>query len=155
MSDLSAPPSLEYLDRRVAEIAGLISQIETENRREAAIFSHLLAACYALRSAIAYEAAEVTAPLPEDGDAALRLVAGAIAAGESPHESWLAGFHLNAAEDRLAAAETRLKRYRDITRDDFPPKPRRFGLATRRTRAEEIAIAVARLEDVARRVIPE
>ncbi len=154
MSVFASVPSLEELDRKIIEIASLTAQIETESLQEAIIFSHLLAAAYALRRAIAHESAEVTDPLPDDGDVIMRLVAQSIAAGEAPHESWLARFYLTAAIERLSAAEARLKRYRDVSRPDAPPKQHQIRLATQRTRAEEIATAVARLEDLARRIIP-
>jgi len=154
MPHFASAPSLEELDRKVTEIAALTAQIETESLQEAITFSHLLAAAYALRRAIAHESAEVTDPLPDDGDVVMRLVAQSVAAGETPHESWLAGFYLAAAVERLSAAEARLKRYRDVARPDAQPRQPQIRLATRRTRAEEIAAAVARLVDIARRIIP-
>ncbi len=154
MAETTVPP-LEELDKKVTEIASAIAQIETESPQEAIIFSHLLAATYALRQAIAHESAEVADPLPENGDEAMRRTASSIAGGELPHESWLAGFYLTAANERLSAAESRLKRYRDIFRPSPPSPKRQIGLATRRTRAEEIATAVARLEEIAGHIIPQ
>ena len=154
MPESSSTNDSPDLDRRVTAVAVEISQIETESAQESLIFGHLLAAAYALRRAIACETAGTAEQFPEDADSAMRVTAAAVAEGRQPHESWLAGFYLAAAEERISAAEMRVKRYRDIARSDGLPKQRQFRLGTQRSRIEEMEAMVERLEEMARRVVP-
>jgi len=147
-------PTLSDLDSRVAALAAEVAQIETENVRELITFGHLLAGMYALRRAINFETAEVTDPFPDNPDTALRIVASSLAKGEMPHESWLVGFYLAVAEERLSAAEARLKRYYNISLLNGQPKPKRVQFGTARKRPEEIAAAVEHLEEISRAILP-
>ena len=155
MVNIATQTNAEELGGRIATAAGRLAQFGPESAEEQAIQVHLVAALYALRRAFTFELSEVTAPADDPGDE-LRLVAAQLAEGDSTQaEKWLAGFYLAAAEHRLSLIPPKLKSYRKVESQSMVPKRRSVKMATQTSRIDQIAAAVARLEELLNILLPE
>gem|GEM_PF-1400097 len=156
MVNIATQTNAEELGGRIAAAAGRLAQFGPESTEEQIIQQHLVAALYALRRAFTFELSEVTAPADDPGDE-LRLVAAQLAEGDSTQaEKWLSGFYLAAAEHRLSLIPPKLKSYRKIDSLGLPSRQRRsVKMATQTGRIDQIAAAVARLEELLGILLPE
>ncbi len=156
MVNIATQTNAEELGGRIVTAAGRLAQFGPETPEEQVIHQHLVAALYALRRAFTFEISEVTAPADDPGDE-LRLVAAQLAEGDSTQaEKWLSGFYLAAAEHRLSLIPPKLKNYRKVESLGLPSRQRRsVKMATQTGRIDQIAAAVARLEELLSILLPE
>ena len=156
MVNIATQTNAEELRGRIGAAAGRLAQFGPESTEEQVIQQHLVAALYALRRAFTFELSEVTAPVDDPGDE-LRLVAAQLVESDSTQaEKWLSGFYLAAAEHRLSLIPPKLKSYRKVDSLGLPSRQRRsVKMATQTARIDQIAAAVARLEELLNILLPE
>lgn len=148
--------NIEELSSRIGAVAERLAQFGPETPEEQAIQLHLVAALYALRRAFAFELSEVPSTTDDPGEE-LRLVAAELAENEGTQEAhWLTGFYLAAAEHRLSLIPPKFKNYRKIDSLGLPSRQRRsVKMATQTGHIDQIAAAVARLEELLGILLPE
>lgn len=143
------------LNARLTALASRLAQFGAENREEAAIQAHMVAALYALRRAFAWQTAGGTPPSGTPCEELCR-VALELRDGETTGEGpWLAEFYLAAAEHRLSLIPPKLKRYRKVGPQSAPPRYRQVKMGTQTGRIEEMTSAIARLEEFLDILLPE
>jgi len=147
---------LSDIGPRLAALAGRLAQFGAESREEEAMQAHMVAALYALRRAFAWETAGGGSSAPGTPCEELCRVALELRDGETTDDGpWLAEFYLAAAEHRLSLVPPKLKRYRKVGPQSAPSGYRQVKMGTQTGRIDEIAAAIARLEEFLDILLPE